>query len=638
MHYQITKGSIELSGKTILHNVNFEIKDKMKIAIVGRNGAGKTTLLRAVAGEIDVFGQNHDIPCVAKTGELSIGFLKQLAFQDESVTLEYEVKRAFSRYTDIKARLDELLFKIESQGDAAAAQEYAELQEYFEILGGYYYEKEYDTVLSKFGFSEEDKYKKLSEFSGGQRTKIAFARLLLSKPDILLLDEPTNHLDLDAVIWLEEYLKTYPRAILLVSHDRMFLDRIVDTVYEAEHGTLTKYHGNYSAFMQQKKENYLRRRAEYEAQQKEIARLTELVERFRYKATKAAMAQSKLKAIERMTPAPPPDKFDLRAFYTDLTPTVQSAGTALTVQELGIGYDRLLAKVNLEMKRGKKIGIIGGNGIGKSTFLKTLTGAVPALSGNIRFGAGVTIGYFDQQMAGVISEKTVLQDYTDTYPLLTHTQARNDLGAFLFSGDDVFKSISVLSGGERVRLALCKIFHKRPNFLLLDEPTNHMDIVGKEALENMLKEFSGSLLCVSHDRYFLKQVVDSLLIFDEKGVTYFPYDYDTWAAQQSSPAAAEPKAQPLTREKAEKPKKQRFTTPLKELDKKRRRLKKATEEIEKAENRLNVLTALTQSEEVMSDYQRLCGINDEISTLEEELLALMEEAEALEKELEGLEQ
>ena len=634
MHYQITKGSIELGSNTILRDINFEIKDKMKIAVVGRNGAGKTTLLRAVAGEIDVFGENHDIPCVAKTGELRIGFLKQLAFADESVTMEYEVKRAFSRYTDIKARLDELLFKIENEGDADAAQEYAELQEYFEILGGYYYEKEYDTVLSKFGCTQEDKNKRLNEFSGGQRTKIAFARLLLSKPDILLLDEPTNHLDLDAIFWLEEYLRSYPGAILLVSHDRMFLDRIVDTVYEAEYGTLTKYRGNYSEFMRQKKENYLRRRAEYEAQQKEIARLNELVERFRYKATKAAMAQSKIKAIQRMNPVPPPDRFDLRAFYTDLTPTVQSAGTALTVQELGIGYEKILATVDLEMKRGKKIGIIGGNGKGKSTFLKTLTGAVPALSGNYRFGAGVTTGYFDQQMAGVISEKTVLEDYTDTYPLLTHTQARNDLGAFLFRGDDVFKKISVLSGGERVRLALCKIFHKKPNFLLLDEPTNHMDIVGKEALENMLSEFSGSLLCVSHDRYFLKQVADSLLIFDEKGVTYFPYNYETWIDRQISTDAAVQNSN--TVETKSEQKKQRFTTPLKTLDKKKKRLKKAGEQITELEHKLNELSALAQTEQVMTDYQRLCEINEQTQSLEEELLSLMEEAEVLEKELENM--
>lgn len=635
MHYQIINGSIELSGNTILKNVNFEIKDKMKIAVVGRNGAGKTTLLRAIAGEIDVFGENHDISCIAKTGELRIGFLKQLAFESEEVTLEYEVKRAFSRYTDIKERLDSLLLRIEREGDTAAAQEYSELQQYFEIIGGYYYEKEYDTVLSSFGFTEADKNKLLKEFSGGQRTKIAFARLLLSKPDILLLDEPTNHLDLKATQWLEEYLRNYPSAIILVSHDRMFIDRICTTIYEAEWGSLTKYHGNYTRFMEQKKENYLRRKAEYEAQQKEIARLNELVERFRYKATKAAMAQSKIKAIERMVPIAPPDRFDLAPFYTDLTPTVQCAGTALYVQNLGIGYDKVLSTVELEMKRGKKIGIIGSNGIGKSTFLKTLAGKIPYLTGNYRFGAGVTLGYFDQQMASVIHEGSVLDDYTDAFPELTHTQARTELGAFLFKGDDVFKSIAVLSGGERVRLALCKIFKKRPNFLLLDEPTNHMDIVGKEALENMLKEFTGSLLCVSHDRYFLKQVVDSLLIFDESGVTYFPYDYDTWC-ESSQNVIIEPVNLKGSAEKKTQGKKQGFETPLKVLDKKKKRLKKVNEEIVKGENRLEELNGLTNQEDIMSDYARLCEINEEITKTEEELLNLMEEAETLEKELEEM--
>ena len=630
MHYQIINGSITLGANEILRDINFEIKDKMKIAIVGRNGAGKTTLLRGVAGELDIFGENHDVNCVVKNDELKIGFLKQLAFEDDTITLKQEVKKAFSRFTEIKERLNSLLQKMETENDAAAAQEYSELSDYFKNIGGDCFDKEYETVVSSFGFSAEDEEKRLCEFSGGQRTKIAFARLLLSKPDILLLDEPTNHLDLAATQWLEEYLSAYPGAILLVSHDRMFLDKVVTTVYEAAYGTLTKYNGNYSAFMRQKKDNFLKHKKEYEAQQREIARLNELVDRFRYKATKAAMAQSKLKEIGRMVPIAPPEKFDLKAFYTDLTPTVQSAGTALTVSELKIGYEQVLSTVNLELKRGAKVGIIGSNGMGKSTFLKTLTGKIPALSGDYYFGAGVTLGYFDQQMASEKSGETVLENYQNAFPLLTATEARTRLSAFLFTKDEVFKTINVLSGGERVRLALCKIFNTKPNFLLLDEPTNHMDIVGKEALENMLKEFSGTLICVSHDRYFLEQITDSLLVFDEGGVTYYPFGYADWR-RQSEKKAAEQQGALNTLEMVKKEKK-KYTTPLKELQKKQRRLAKIAEEITHLEKDLENLKA--QCEEFSSDYEKLSALINDSEKCEEQILALLEEQEALEKELE----
>ncbi len=629
MHYQIINGSITLGANEILRDINFEIKDKMKIAVVGRNGAGKTTLLRGVAGELDIFGENHDVPCVVKNGELKIGFLKQLASNDDSITLEQEVKKAFSRFTEIKERLGTLLLKMETENDAAAAQEYSELSDYFKNIGGDCFDKEYETVVSSFGFSAEDEQKRLCEFSGGQRTKIAFARLLLSKPDILLLDEPTNHLDLAATEWLEEYLSAYPGAVLLVSHDRMFLDKVVTTVYEAAYGTLTKYNGNYSAYGRQKKDNFLKHKKEYEAQQREIARLNELVDRFRYKATKAAMAQSKLKEIGRMVPIAPPEKFDLRAFYTDLTPTVQSAGTALTVKELKIGYDKVLSTVNLELKRGAKVGIIGSNGMGKSTFLKTLTGKIPALSGDYYFGAGVTMGYFDQQMASEKSFETVLENYQNAFPLLTATEARTKLGAFLFTKDEVFKTIDVLSGGERVRLALCKIFNLKPNFLLLDEPTNHMDIVGKEALENMLKEFSGTLICVSHDRYFLEQITDSLLVFDESGVTYYPFGYADWRRQKEKRQAEQQKT--LSTETVKKEKK-KYTTPLKERQLKEKRLSKIGEEIKKLENRLNQIGR--ECEEFSSDYEKLSVLSAENEECEEKILALLEEQEALEKELE----
>lgn len=630
MHYQIVNGSITLGANEILRDINFEIKDKMKIAVVGRNGAGKTTLLRGVAGELDIFGENHDIPCVIKNGDLKIGFLKQLAFEDDTITLKEEVKKAFSRFLEIKERLSFLLSKMEAENDAAAAQEYSELLDYFKNIGGDCFDKEYETVVSSFGFTREDEEKRLYEFSGGQRTKIAFARLLLSKPDILLLDEPTNHLDLAATEWLEDYLSAYPGAILLVSHDRMFLDKVVSTVYEAAYGTLTKYNGNYSAFVRQKKDNFLKHKKEYEAQQREIARLNELVDRFRYKATKAAMAQSKLKEIKRMVPIAPPEKFDLKAFYTDLSPTVQSAGTALIVRDLAIGYERVLSRVSLELKRGAKVGIIGSNGVGKSTFLKTLTGKIPALSGDYYFGAGVTTGYFDQQMASEKSGETVLESYQNAFPLLTGTQARTKLGAFLFTQDDVFKTLDVLSGGERVRLALCKIFNTKPNFLLLDEPTNHMDIVGKEALEAMLKDYEGTLICVSHDRYFLEQITDSLLVFDESSVTYYPFGYADWRRRSEREGAAAAKSAPSA-DTAAKTEKKKYTTPLKERQKKEKRLIKIGAELTALEEKLATLKA--QCEEFSSDYEKLSVLMAESEEAEEQILLLLEEQETLEKEL-----
>lgn len=629
MHYKIMNGSITLGANEILRDVNFEIKDKMKIAVVGRNGAGKTTLLRGVAGEIDIFGENHDIPCVSMSEDIKIGFLKQLAFEDDTITLESEVKKAFSRFTEIKERLNTLLFKMETENDAAAAQEYSELLDYFKNIGGDCYEKEYETVVYSFGFTKADEQKKLSEFSGGQRTKIAFARLLLSKPDVLILDEPTNHLDLTATQWLEDYLAAYPGAILLVSHDRMFLDKVCTTVYEAAYGTLTKYNGNYSSFQRQKKDNYLKHKKEYDAQQKEIARLNELVDRFRYKATKAAMAQSKLKEIGRMTPIAPPERFDLKPFFADLTPTVQSAGNVLSVKELKIGYDKVLSTVSFEIRRGAKVGIIGSNGMGKSTFLKTLVGKIPALSGDCYFGAGVTLGYFDQQMASDITDETILENFQNAFPHLSDTEARTKLGGFLFTKDDVFKSIRVLSGGERVRLALCKIFQEKPNFLLLDEPTNHMDIVGKEALEEMLKEFSGTLICVSHDRYFLEQITDSLLVFEEDGVTYYPLGYGDWRRQMEKGAAAKPTENVTLPEKKEK---KTYTTPLKELEKKKKRLRKIEEQLGILENRLNEIAK--ECEEFSSDYEKLSVLSKENEETEEQILALLEEQELLQKELE----
>lgn len=363
-------------------------------------------------------------------------------------------------------------------------------------------------MFRQFGFSTDDKYRPLNEFSGGQQTKIAFIKLLLSKPDILLLDEPTNHLDISTIEWLEDYLKNYKKAVVIVSHDRMFLDKIVDVVYEIEYKVTKRYSGNYTKFMETKRVNYEKQKKDYELQQKEIARLETIVEKYKNTPTKVAMTRSKKKMIEHMDKIESPDRFDTRTFHANFKPNRETGKEVLRVTNLSIGYDKVLSTINMVQTRGQRIGIIGGNGIGKSTFLKTLMGMVPALGGTAAFGYQVDVGYFDQQMAQYSSKKNVLDEFWDEYPTLDQTEVRNSLGAFLFTQEKVFKTVDMLSGGEKVRLALCKIFKTKPNLLLLDEPTNHMDIVGKESLESMLLNFSGSVLFVSHDRYFVKQIAD----------------------------------------------------------------------------------------------------------------------------------
>jgi ATP-binding cassette subfamily F protein 3 len=357
--------------------------------------------------------------------------------------------------------------------------------------------------------------------------------MLLSKPDILLLDEPTNHLDMDTVRWLETYLKDYNRAVVIVSHDRYFLDRLADVVYEIEYGTTTRYVGNYTSFVAQKKANWEKQYKDHNLQKKEIERLKALIERFKNKPSKVAMTRSKLKQIEHMNIIEAPARYDLKSFHANFTPDMESHKQVLYAHELGIGYDNVIMEVSAEQTRGRKIAIIGDNGTGKSTFVKTIVGKLPALSGEFRIGANVSVGYFDQQMAQYNNDKTVLEDFWDEFPNLKEQEVRSALGAFLFTQEEVFKKINMLSGGEKVRLALCKIFKRKPNYLILDEPTNHMDIVGKETLEAMLKNFTGTVLFVSHDRYFIREVADSLLIFEEKGAKYYPYGYEEYVEEQN---------------------------------------------------------------------------------------------------------
>ncbi len=633
MQYKIQNGAVVFGADVILKNVNFDIKNTEKIAIVGRNGCGKTTLLKLIAGEVDLHKRDSDEDVfIVKSGNPEIGYLKQMAFEDKTITMEEEVRKAFSKILTMQKDLEEKRRLMEKDPSEQNIKIYTALHDQFVYLGGYYFEKEYEVVLKEFGFTEEDKKKRLEEFSGGQQTKIAFVKMLLSKPDILLLDEPTNHLDMRTIEWLEQYLKDYKRAVVIVSHDRMFLDRIVDVVYEIEYKTPKRYVGNYSAFMEQKKLNYEKQLKDYKEQQAEIARLNEIVDKFKNKPTKVAMTRSKLKQIEHMEKIEMPDNFDTKSFRANLTPLVETGKDVLSVRNLVIGYEKPLATISMEAKKGKKYGIIGGNGIGKSTFLKILTGKVDALGGEFSFGPKVEIGYFDQQMAQYTSDKQVIDDYWDEFPTLTQTEVRNELAAFLFTGDDVFKRVNMLSGGEKVRLALCKIFKRRPNVLIFDEPTNHMDIVGKETLEQMLLDYEGTVLFVSHDRYFVKRIAEEILVLEEGHVEYYSFGYEEYEEKNAIRNAKYLEQMAFAKEysqvKEEKTDKPKNYNPGKEESKRRRKLEKLEGEIAVLEESLDKLKTELTLPENASDYARLQQIQEQIDAAEEELLLLMEEWES----------
>lgn len=625
MIVKVQNGAVGFGANIVFSHIDFEVNKGEKIAVVGRNGCGKTSLLKLITGEYPCADlDDGKRGSVITANGIKIGYLSQVQFDDENKTLLDEVKSAYTEIISTKEQMQKALALAE-QGDEEQIKLYSKLEEHFNLLGGYSYNKEYETAIKKLGFSDEEKNKPLNCFSGGQRTKIAFIKLLLSKPDLLLLDEPTNHLDIEAVNWLEEYIQSYKNAVVVVSHDREFLDKTVNIVYEIERGKMTRYIGNYTAFSQKKQIEWEHQQKEYIAQQKEIARLSGLVDRFRYKATKAAMAQSKLKQIEKMDIIEKPETADTRGFFGEFEPEYESVKQVLNIKDLQIGYSTPLATVNTEIFKGEKIGIIGKNGSGKSTFLKTVVQKLPKLSGTVTVGERVKTGYFDQQMAQYKSEKTVLDDYWDEFPNLTQTQVRSALGAFLFTGDDVFKCVNSLSGGEKVRLELCKIIRRRPNLLILDEPTNHMDIVGREVLENMLKNYSGTLVFVSHDRYFIRKIADKIIEFSDTGVNYYPYGYEQYLQKRQIPASPQ-----VMGTKTEKHKEKKvYMTPAKQKATLERKIAKLEQQIADAESKMDNINAKLQSEEVSSDYQKVGELMNELAelqTLSEQLMTEWDEA------------
>lgn len=616
MLYAISKASKYYGADTVFEDINFEIRGTEKIAIVGRNGCGKTTFLRCMCGE-----EQFDKGSISMQSGTVIGYLAQKVLEHDDWTVEQELMTIYEPLFALQKQMNILEEKMATDYSEKIMNQYANLQEQFEAMNGYNWESEMKTVFTRFGFDVEDLHKVIGTFSGGQKTRIAFVRLLLSKPDILLLDEPTNHLDIDAIEWLEGYVKNYPKAVVIVSHDRMFLDHTVDAVYNMEFGKMKRYAGNYSSFTVQRDNDLERQQSAYIRQQKDIERLQNLIEKFRYKSSKAAFAQSKIKYLDRMEKISV-DQVNTKTFHAHFTPAIKGGEKVLETDHLKIGYDHVLTEVSMKMRRGDRIAIIGPNGTGKSTFVKTLMEIIPSLGGSYLFGHQIEKGYFDQQLAQFSSNKTVLEELWDAHPELDRTEVRSVLGQFLFSADDVFKQVNVLSGGEKVRLSFAKLLLEHANLLILDEPTNHLDIPGKEALEESLKGFTGSVLFVSHDRYFIQQLATGLIRFEDGKAEFINKTYDEYMQSDD--------AKPLFDEKQEQQessseKTRRQISP----EARRREIAKLEKQITEKEAELEDMRALRFEPEFYQDYTKMNELDQDIDDIHNEIAHLEKRWEEL---------
>ena len=624
MRYQIKHALVQYAADTILEDVNFEIHDKEKIAVVGRNGCGKTTLLKLIAGDIKMSNPDSDEECgIVMAGKQEIGYLRQVSFTDGEITVEEEIRKTFAPVFACEERMAEIEQALHRGEEAPELlYEYDNLQKRMEAQRGYTWRRDMEIMFQQFGFPLEDLKRPIGSFSGGQQTKVAFIKLLLGRPDIMLLDEPTNHLDLPTIEWLEEYLKNYDKAVVVVSHDRMFLDRVIDVTYEIEYHQLKRYPGNYTAFLKQKEENLIKQTKDYEEQQKEIKRLNDWIEKWKNTPTKVAATRSKRMAIEHMVKIEKPRRFDTKTFHAMFTPRIESYTDVLSVRNLKIGYDKELSQISFELKKGDRLAIVGENGKGKSTLLKTLIGMIKPLGGSFTFGPNVEWGYFDQQKAVVNDadpEQTVLDNFWEEYPKLLREEIRSALGSFLFSQEEVMKKMGQLSGGEKVRLALCKMFQTRPNLLILDEPTNHMDLPGKEALEQMLLGFPGTVLFVSHDRYFVKQVATGILEFDQTDVK----------RPDKKPERQEPTLQDVFDKKT-------YYNPGKIKSRLVKQLEKYENQLAESEENTASLKMQLLDPALASDYQKLMELQKQIEEEEHKQETLLERMLETETDLEEM--
>ena len=656
MLYEVKNGTVSLGGNEILSHFNFRMVDNEKIGIVGRNGAGKTTLLKLINGEVGLdYNDDNTMGEIVKSKDFNCGYLKQqLAGTDSGLaklahtsgakgdgsvsfattgTVYSYLLDAFNKLIEMEQKIEKVTNELDENYNEKKAIELNTLIDTYNYEGGNTYIKELKTGFKKFGFCEENLERPINEFSGGQSTKISLLKLLLSKPDVLILDEPTNHLDIEAIEWMENYLQSYKKNIIVVSHDRMFLDNICNVIYDVENKDTIRYEGNYTDFVEQKEINYQLRLAEYEKNLKEIERLTALADRFRYKATKAKMVQSKDKVIEKLEAKTfEPTKADTKTFNVKIVPNKTGGKEVLRCSELVVGYENAIAKVNLIVNRRDRVAVIGANGTGKSTFIKTIVGVLPKISGEYNFGHEIEYEYFDQRIAENNSTKTLFDNFSDEFPTYTNTDVRNRLGRFLFGEEDISKRVCDLSGGEKVRLCLAKIFERKPNLLILDEPTNHLDILGKESLEKIIESYDGTVIFVSHDRYFTKKISNKILFFEkensaESNVKFFEFgyeDYEKYVKEKEMLASSvstndkDISASTVTSNYANKQEENKITDNQltyeqnKQKNKDAKKIKKLEDEIEKLEEEVLALKEELNNDKIQSDFTELSRIQKAI--------------------------
>ncbi|EKZ0265766.1 ABC-F family ATP-binding cassette domain-containing protein [Listeria monocytogenes] len=646
---QVQQISKFFGAEVILDNIKLEVKTGDRIALVGRNGAGKSTLLKIIAGKM-----SYDGGTISKPKSVEIGYLAQNTGLESSKTIWDEMLSVFDSLRKMEADLRKMELRLgepelynDPEKYQALMTDYDTLQHTFKEIGGYTYEAEIRSVLNGLRFYPEDYEVEIASLSGGQKTRLALAKLLLAKQDILVLDEPTNHLDIETLAWLETYLQNYHGSLLIVSHDRYFLDKVVNQVYEISRTKIDHYKGNYSSFVNQKQAKLEQMWKEFDKQQKQIAKLEDFVARNIVRASTTKRAQSRRKQLEKMDVLGRPQG-DEKAAHFGFQFEKQTGKDVLMVDQLSIGYakdKRIASNLTFEMKRQDSLALVGPNGIGKSTLLKTLIRDIPALSGEFHFGAGVKIGYYDQEQAKLTSNKTVLMELWDDYPELNEVNVRTTLGNFLFSDDDVLKNVQSLSGGEKARLALAKLTLLEANVLILDEPTNHLDIESKEVLEAALIDFEGTILFVSHDRYFINRIASKIVELAPEKATVFLGDYDYY---QEKLAEEKELARLDAEDRRKKGEQVEATASVRKLNyqeekeqqKLLRQRKRKLEEIEKSmeetDEKIAELELQLTNPEVFQDHEKALEITQELDAVKATGEKLMEEWETLSEELESM--
>ncbi|EKI2773203.1 ABC-F family ATP-binding cassette domain-containing protein [Listeria monocytogenes] len=646
---QVQQISKFFGAEVILDNIKLEVKTGDRIALVGRNGAGKSTLLKIIAGKM-----SYDGGTISKPKSVEIGYLAQNTGLESSKTIWDEMLSVFDSLRKMEADLRKMELRLgepelynDPEKYQALMTDYDTLQHTFKESGGYTYEAEIRSVLNGLRFYPEDYEVEIASLSGGQKTRLALAKLLLAKQDILVLDEPTNHLDIETLAWLETYLQNYHGSLLIVSHDRYFLDKVVNQVYEISRTKIDHYKGNYSSFVNQKQAKLEQMWKEFDKQQKQIAKLEDFVARNIVRASTTKRAQSRRKQLEKMDVLGRPQG-DEKAAHFGFQFEKQTGKDVLMVDQLSIGYakdKRIASNLTFEMKRQDSLALVGPNGIGKSTLLKTLIRDIPALSGEFHFGAGVKIGYYDQEQAKLTSNKTVLMELWDDYPELNEVNVRTTLGNFLFSDDDVLKNVQSLSGGEKARLALAKLTLLEANVLILDEPTNHLDIESKEVLEAALIDFEGTILFVSHDRYFINRIASKIIELAPEKATVFLGDYDYY---QEKLAEEKELARLDAEDRRKKGEQVEATSSVRKLNyqeekeqqKLLRQRKRKLEEVEKSmeatDKKIAELELQLTNPEVFQDHEKALEITQELDAVKADGEKLMEEWEQISEELESM--